>query len=160
MPEKIFLGLGSNLGDRLKNLESAIDAVRPHIAVTRRSSVYETPPWGYAAQNNFYNVAVEAETELSPSELIRELKTVEQRLGRTLSFKYGPREIDIDILLYGQTSVTEADLTIPHPRLAERAFILVPLAELAPDLKVPGFNRTVTELLQSLNTSGITQVNP
>ena len=137
-----------------------MDALSPHIEVTRRSSIYETPPWGYSNQNNFYNMAVEADTELSPTELIRELKTVEQRLGRTPSFKYGPREIDIDILLYGQTSVTEADLTIPHPRLAERAFILVPLAELAPDLKIPGVNRTVTELIQALGTSGITRVDP
>ncbi|MGH2582657.1 MAG: 2-amino-4-hydroxy-6-hydroxymethyldihydropteridine diphosphokinase [Anaerolineales bacterium] len=160
MPEKILLGLGSNLGNRLKNLESAIAALPAHIAVTGRSSVYETPPWGYADQNNFYNMVVEAETEFSPPELLRELKAVEKKLGRTPSFKYGPREIDIDILLYGDSSISEADLTIPHPRIAERAFILVPMADLAPDLKIPGLNRTVTELLQTLDTSGITRVNP
>ncbi|MCL4258828.1 MAG: 2-amino-4-hydroxy-6-hydroxymethyldihydropteridine diphosphokinase, partial [Anaerolineales bacterium] len=116
----IYLGLGSNRGDRLANLQVAIAALAPAVRVLRQSAVYETEPWGYAEQARFLNLALEAETELAPAELLQHIKQVEQQVGRVASFRYGPREIDIDILLYGNFQIdlseAEADLKIPHPR--------------------------------------------
>ncbi|QYK49922.1 MAG: 2-amino-4-hydroxy-6-hydroxymethyldihydropteridine diphosphokinase [Anaerolineales bacterium] len=160
----IYLGLGSNRGDRLANLQAAIAALAPTVRVLRQSAVYETEPWGYAEQARFLNMALEAETELAPAELLQHIKQVEQQVGRVASFRYGPREIDIDILLYGNFQIdlseAEADLKIPHPRLAERAFVLVPLAELAPELPVPGHDHTVSELLAAQDASGVQLFDP
>lgn len=159
-----YLGLGSNRGDRLVNLQAAIATLAPPVRVLRQSAVYETEPWGYAEQARFLNLALEAETELAPVALLAHIKAVEQQLGRQPSFRYGPREIDIDILLYGNFQVdlseAEADLKIPHPRLAERAFVLAPLAELAPGLLVPGTGRSVAELLAAQDTSGVAHYTP
>ncbi|MBX3003698.1 MAG: 2-amino-4-hydroxy-6-hydroxymethyldihydropteridine diphosphokinase [Anaerolineales bacterium] len=160
----IYLGLGSNRGERMANLEAALAALTPAVRMVRRSTVYETEPWGYVEQARFLNMVVEAETELSPQELLAHIKHIEQQVGRVASFRYGPREIDIDILLYGDFQVdlgeAEARLTIPHPRLAERAFVLVPLAELAPQLAVPGLAATVAELLAAQDASGVMQFTP
>ncbi|MBX3045920.1 MAG: 2-amino-4-hydroxy-6-hydroxymethyldihydropteridine diphosphokinase [Anaerolineales bacterium] len=160
----IYLGLGSNRGDRLANLQVAIAALAPAVRVLRQSAVYETEPWGYAEQARFLNLALEAETELAPAELLQHIKQVEQQVGRVASFRYGPREIDIDILLYGNFQIdlseAEADLKIPHPRLAERAFVLVPLAELAPELPVPGSGRTASQLLAAQDASGVQLFDP
>ncbi|HRN51187.1 MAG TPA: 2-amino-4-hydroxy-6-hydroxymethyldihydropteridine diphosphokinase [Anaerolineales bacterium] len=160
----IYFGLGSNRGERLANLDAAIAALGPAVRVLRRSAVYETEPWGYAEQARFLNMAVEAETELSPQALLAHIKHIEQQVGRVASFRYGPREIDIDILLYGDEqidlSAAEANLKIPHPRLAERAFVLVPLAELSPQLAVPGTASTVAELLAAQDASGVVQFTP
>lgn len=160
----IYLGLGSNRGDRLANLQAAIATLAPAVRVLRQSAVYETEPWGYAEQARFLNLALEAETELAPAELLQHIKQVEQQVGRVASFRYGPREIDIDILLYGNAQLelqaAEGSLQIPHPRLAERAFVLVPLAELAPELRVPGSGRTVSELLAVQDASGVHSFDP
>lgn len=159
----IYLGLGSNRGDRLAKLHAAIAALTPAVRARRQSAVYETEPWGYAEQARFLNMALEAETELTPAELLAHIKQVEQQVGRVASFRYGPREIDIDILLYGDQQLelqselggAEHALQIPHPRLADRAFVLVPLAELAPELPVPGSGRTVGQLLAAQDASGV-----
>lgn len=160
----VYLGLGSNRGERMANLDAAIDALAPAVHVLRRSAVYETEPWGYAEQARFLNMVVEAETELSPQALLAHVKHIEQQVGRVASFRYGPREIDIDILLYGNfevdLSAAEANLHIPHPRLAERAFVLVPLAELAAQLDVPGLAATVADLLAAQDASGVLQFTP
>lgn len=130
-----YLSLGSNLGDRLALLAEAVRRLRtPAVRVTKVSSVYETAPWGKTDQPAFLNCAVEVETELAPHALLGHILSVEQSLGRVRIERWGPRTVDIDILLYGQERVATADLEIPHPRMAGRAFVLVPLLEMAPHL--------------------------
>ena len=144
-----YLGLGSNLGDRLGYLRHALRLLPGEgVTVTRCSAVYETEPWGLDNQPRFLNMACEVRTDLSPEALLVAVKRVERRVGRTPpSERYGPREIDIDLLLYGEVSVARQDLEVPHPRMAERAFVLVPLTDLAPDLRHPVLGQTMEELL-------------
>jgi 2-amino-4-hydroxy-6-hydroxymethyldihydropteridine diphosphokinase len=155
MTHKIFLGLGSNLGDRRDYLDAAISAMPPAVNILRRSPIYETAPWGFTDQDNFLNMVVEAETELGPKQLLILLKGIEVKLGRQTRFQNGPREIDLDILLYDDLVFDDSGLRIPHPRLHERAFILAPLADLAPDLEIPGVGKTVARCLAELDTSGV-----
>ena len=130
---KVTLGLGTNLGDRAENLRLAIQLLAPTVAVGKISSIYETAPWGFADQPAFYNLALIGETELGPRELLSFVKHVEARMGREKTFRYGPRQIDIDILFYENEAVQTESLTIPHPRYKERRFVLEPLCEIAPD---------------------------
>ena len=146
-----YLGLGSNIGDRLANLQAAVDALQP----TAISPIYETEPWGYTEQDPFLNLVVALETDLQPQALLQHLKQIESEVGRRATFRYGPREIDIDILLYDDLVMDEDGLSIPHPRLHERAFMLRPLADLAPDLIIPPGEQSVAELLAALDQSGI-----
>ncbi|MDK2981910.1 MAG: 2-amino-4-hydroxy-6-hydroxymethyldihydropteridine diphosphokinase / dihydropteroate synthase [Chloroflexota bacterium] len=154
MPERVYLGTGSNLGDRLGNLNQAQAALAPHIRLLRASSVYETPPWGYDDQPAFLNQVLEVETDLEPQALLVRLKAIEAELGRVKNFRYGPRSIDLDILFYGKQVFQSETLNIPHPMLAERAFVLVPLAELAPGLMHPQLQRSVAELLAARPDAG------
>jgi len=147
MPERVYLGTGSNLGDRLGNLFQAQAALAPQIRLLRASSVYETPPWGYNDQPAFLNQVLEVETELAPQALLTRLKAIEAELGRVENFRYGPRSIDIDILFYGGQVFESETLSIPHPMLAERAFVLAPLAELVPELIHPQLKRSAADLL-------------
>ena len=155
MPHTIYLALGTNLGERLANLRAAIDALAPEVCVTAESPVYETPPWGFTEQPAFLNMTVEAETDLGPGALLDHLKRLESELGRVESFRYGPRLIDLDILFYDDLALDTPPLVIPHPRLHQRAFVLVPLADLAPELVHPVLKRRVSELLSDVDTSGI-----
>jgi 2-amino-4-hydroxy-6-hydroxymethyldihydropteridine diphosphokinase len=153
----IYLALGSNIGDRGDNLRRAVAALAPEVQVASESPVYETPAWGYQDQPPFLNMALQAETSLPPEALLAHVKRLEIGLGRTPSFHWGPRLIDIDILFYDDLILDTPDLTIPHPRLHERAFVLVPLNNLAPRLVHPVLGQTVSELLASVDTAGITR---
>ncbi len=147
-----FLGLGSNLGDRLGYLRHALRLLPGEgVAVARCSSVYETEPWGPVEQSPFLNLVCEIETALPPGELLAAVKRVEQAVGRRpRPERYGPREIDIDILLCGEATVSEHGLEVPHPRMAERAFVLVPMVELAPGLRHPVLGLPMEDLLAGL----------
>lgn len=155
MKHIIYLALGTNLGDRRANLRAAIAALPPTLTVLVESPIYETPPWGITDQSAFLNMALKGETLLAPLALLSLLKRRETQLGRTPSIRYGPRQIDMDILFYDSLILDTPELVIPHPRLQERAFALVPLADIAPDYYHPVLEKTVREMLASCNTSGV-----
>jgi 2-amino-4-hydroxy-6-hydroxymethyldihydropteridine diphosphokinase len=140
-PVTAYLGLGSNLGQREANLTEAVRSLArdEQINVIKTSSVYQTAPWGYADQPDFLNCVLEVKTTLGPVPLLERVKEVEAQVGRKPSFRYGPRAIDVDILLYGDLiiQVETPDLQIPHPRMTQRAFVLIPLAEIAGDVVHP-----------------------
>ncbi len=132
---QVFAGLGGNVGDRLAMLKAAVEAMQsdPEIEVVRTSSVYETSPVG-PEQPDFLNAVVELDTDLAAAELLARFQAIEVRLGRIRRPRWGPREIDIDLLFYGEETIDEEGITVPHPELGNRAFVLVPLSELAPSL--------------------------
>src|SRR5512138_985479 len=155
----VYLALGSNIGERRDNLRRAVSALAPEVRVSAQSPIYETPAWGYEQQPPFLNMAVGAETALPPESLLAYVKRIETELGRTPSFHWGPRLIDIDILFYDDLVLNTPDLIIPHPRLHERAFVLVPLNDLAPGLVHPVLGQTVAGLLTCVDTAGITRLD-
>ncbi len=144
---KIYLGLGSNIGDRESNLVHAFKMLPPEVSAVQVSSVYESEPVGFKDQPWFLNTVCCAYTDLSPLRLLDYVKHIEEQLGRILSFKDAPRPIDIDILFYGDETMESDLLTIPHPRILERAFVLAPLVELEPEFVHPGKRQTVVQLL-------------
>ncbi|MCA0982403.1 2-amino-4-hydroxy-6-hydroxymethyldihydropteridine diphosphokinase [Exiguobacterium aestuarii] len=145
----IYIALGANIGERAAQLSDAIDEMgKMGVMVTKQSSVYETAPVGYIDQPSFYNMVVEVETHQSVTDLLDTLQQIEQQLGRERLFKNGPRTIDLDILYYNGEDIQSEHLTVPHPRMQERAFVLAPLAEIAPELVVRG--RTVASWLADL----------
>jgi 2-amino-4-hydroxy-6-hydroxymethyldihydropteridine diphosphokinase len=144
----IYLSLGSNLGDRAANLDRAIETLSGmSVRVLRRSSVYETEPVDFLAQPWFLNCVAEAETSLAPRPLLEELQAIERKLGSRKLVPKGPRIIDLDILFYETQVIHEAAMEIPHPRLADRRFVLTPLVELAPEFCHPVLRKTAAELL-------------
>lgn len=148
-----YLALGSNLGDRLANLRAAVAALEERgIAVTARSTVWETPPVP-TDQPPFLNAAVAVETSLEPAALLRELKAIEHALGRRPGPRWGPRPIDLDILFFGDERIDTPVLTVPHPRLAERPFVLAPLSDIARG-PLPVLGRTALELLDGVGLQG------
>ena len=151
----VYLALGSNIGNRAQNLKEAIAALSPQMEVKARSAVYETPPWGFENQEKFLNQAVRVETYLKPEQLIKHLKRLEVALGRKESFQNGPRLIDIDILFYDDLVLYSPALTIPHPHLHERGFVLVPLMDIASDFVHPVKKKSIRELALFADVSGI-----
>ncbi|MEA5078058.1 MAG: 2-amino-4-hydroxy-6-hydroxymethyldihydropteridine diphosphokinase [Anaerolineaceae bacterium] len=151
----LFIALGTNLGDRVANLAEARRRISQHFPLIRASHLYETPPWGITDQPAFYNQVIETCTDTDPLDLLQLVKRMEVEMGRVPGLRYGPRLIDIDLLVYGERVLETADLSLPHPRLFERAFVLVPLAEIAPDMIPPTQTTTIRELCNRLDTSGI-----
>lgn len=141
----VFLGLGTNLGDREANLRAALRMLRDVVRIEAVSSVYESEPVGYRAQPDFWNLVVRAGTRLEPSALLEAVRGIERALGREPSFRNAPRVMDIDLLLYDDVELDLPELTLPHPRMLERAFVLKPLAEVAPDVVHPATGRTFRE---------------
>ena len=154
MPQ-VYLSLGTNLGKRLDNLAQARALLLPEVQVGKLSSVYETAPWGYLDQANFYNQVLFGETMLTPLRLLNKLKYIENKLGREQTFRYGPRIIDLDILFYESHIINTKRLQIPHPRLQARAFVLVPLVEIAPDFVHPVLGLTMQALLDQVGEGGV-----
>lgn len=154
----VYLALGTNLGNRASNLKEAVAALPPQMEVQARSQVYETPPWGHIEQGKFYNQVLKAKTYLEPEQLLKHLKRLEVALGRVTSFQNGPRLIDIDILFYDDLVLESPALVIPHPRVHERGFVLLPMMDIAPDFVHPVKQRSVRDLIAGCDLRGIVQV--
>lgn len=145
---KVFLSLGSDVGDRLEFLARAVAELRKRTEITSLSSVYDTEPKGMKDRRRFYNMAAEIRTDLSPRDLLRELKGIERALGRKDHTHLLPREIDIDILLYESVVYRDGVLSVPHPRMEQRRFVLEPLHEIAPDIRHPVTGQSISSLLE------------
>jgi 2-amino-4-hydroxy-6-hydroxymethyldihydropteridine diphosphokinase len=152
--ERVFLGLGSNIGDRAANIGRARRLLEEvaGVRVVGMSSLIETRPVGYEDQPDFINAALEIETTLEPRGLLTQIKRIEREIGRKETFRFGPRVIDIDILLFGDRLVDDPGLTIPHPRMHERRFVLGPLAEIAPEVVHPVLKTRIIDLLDQLDS--------
>ncbi|MCC6502162.1 MAG: 2-amino-4-hydroxy-6-hydroxymethyldihydropteridine diphosphokinase [Deltaproteobacteria bacterium] len=157
-----YIAIGSNLGDRIANVKKAVLRAADEVKATLvlLSSFYETEPWGMKEQGAFVNAVMGVETELTPAALLAHLKSVEAGMGRQETERWGPRTIDLDIIFYGDLVVGEDGLTIPHPSAHERAFVMVPLAEIAPEFKHPVLGRTVSEIAGSLDKTGVRKMEP
>jgi len=155
MEESIFIALGSNLEYRCSNLRVARKSLSPEVRIVNASSIYITTPWGFEEQPDFLNQVLEIRTSLNPLTLLHHLKTIEMKMGRKESFQYGPRLIDLDILFYGERVVDTLELHIPHPHLQDRAFVLVPLNDIAPDLIHPVLHKSVANLFEEIDTQGV-----
>ncbi|MCX8277336.1 MAG: 2-amino-4-hydroxy-6-hydroxymethyldihydropteridine diphosphokinase [Dehalococcoidia bacterium] len=154
-----YIGLGSNLGDRHKNLEGAVERLSSVGSLTALSSVYETKPWGVDGyQPRYLNQVAAVNTILNPLDVVTELLSIEYVLGRAREAKNVSRTLDMDLLLHGDTVVEASGVTVPHPRLHERAFVLVPLAQIAADLVHPVFGKSIAELTAESDRSGITGI--
>ncbi len=151
----VYLGLGSNLGERARNLEKSLEKIAEWASIEKKSGIYETEPWGLKEQANFLNQVVQLKTRLAPLELLSALKIIERTMGRKKSVKYGPRLIDLDILFYDDLVMKTEPLTIPHPLLTQRAFVLVPLNEIAPNHLHPVEDRKIRELYEIIDHHGV-----
>lgn len=151
---KVFIALGTNLGNREKNLQTALTEITTFSRIINKSSIYETEPYGYKKQNDFLNMAIEIETGLSPVELIIRLQEIEHKMGKNREIKNGPRLIDLDILLYNQEIISQPNLKIPHPHMHERNFVLTPLAEISEKTLHPTLKKDIKSLLKNLKNQG------
>jgi 2-amino-4-hydroxy-6-hydroxymethyldihydropteridine diphosphokinase len=147
----VYIGIGSNMGERERNCRRAVEMLgEKGIRVVKMSSAYETAPWGVEDQPGYMNMAVMASTDLGPHELLSALKDIEKRMGRAGTARWGPRVIDLDILIYGDLVEEGPRLTIPHPRMHERGFVLRPLNEIAPGAVHPSLGKTIEDLYKML----------
>lgn len=155
---RAYLALGGNLGDVAQAFRAALDALRAHpdVEVLRESPVYRTPPWGKTDQPDFFNMAAEVETSLSAHELLDLCLAIERASGRVRDERWGPRNIDLDVIAFGDAVISDERLTVPHPHAHERAFVLAPLADIAPDLVIRG--RAVRDWLSSVDASGLVRL--
>jgi 2-amino-4-hydroxy-6-hydroxymethyldihydropteridine diphosphokinase len=151
----VYLGLGTNMGDRLLNLQRAVESLEPAVKITVVSPIYETRAWGIENQPDFLNMCAVGITHLAPLALLRTLKELENQLGREPGERWGPRLIDIDILFYDDLIVNEAELTIPHKGIADRATVLVPLCDIAPHWVHPVLRRKIEDLLVDVDSAGV-----
>lgn len=158
MSKRAYLGIGGNIGDRAANIEFAVDMLKKSefIEVKKTSSLYETEPVGYVDQDWFMNVVVEIETTMSPYELLEYCQSIESELKRIRLIRWGPRTIDVDILLYEGYESSDETLTVPHPRMTERAFVMVPLYEINSDIEIAGKN--ISEWMESLEGEEINKL--
>lgn len=155
----IYLSLGTNLGDRIYNLQQALDGMQPHIQIDSVSAVYETEPWGpIQEQPNYYNICVAGRTEIEPEALLSLLKKLENQIGRQPGDRWGPRLIDIDLLFYDELVWESLRLRLPHRQIADRAFVLVPLVEIAPDFVHPETGLSVSDMVSQIDIAGVDQV--
>jgi 2-amino-4-hydroxy-6-hydroxymethyldihydropteridine diphosphokinase len=157
---RVFLGLGSNLGDRRLNLQQAVQLLGETMKVERLSSVYDTTPMLVVDQPRFLNLVCLVTTELSPEEVLLRVKTIEHKLGRVAGPRFGPRLIDIDLLLYDELILESPSLTLPHPRMPQRAFVLLPLSELVPTLRHPVLHTEIAALAQAVPHTGVDKLGP
>jgi 2-amino-4-hydroxy-6-hydroxymethyldihydropteridine diphosphokinase len=155
MMNHIYLSLGTNLGDRQANLQQALQELKRQITITAISHVYETEPWGVTDQPAFLNICIAGTTALAPHELLDFCKHIETEIGRKPTFKWGPRLIDIDILFYNNMIMEDEILSIPHPFVDERAFVLAPLADIAPDYEHPQTHASVVQMLANVYTTAV-----
>ncbi len=159
---RAFVGLGGNVGDVASTLAEAIWAMDslPQTSVRNQSGLYRSPPWGRTDQPHFINAVVELQTRMAPIVLLDSLVEIEEKLGRVRNpdDRWGPRRIDLDLLVFGDQSLQSPGLQVPHPRLHERGFVLVPLAEIAPGLEIPGLGR-VSDLLAAIDASGVEAID-
>jgi 2-amino-4-hydroxy-6-hydroxymethyldihydropteridine diphosphokinase len=153
MLEKVYLGVGSNMGDKAENIRRARESIASidGVNLTRSSSLYLTAPWGKTDQDDFINQVLEIETEIEPLNLLHRLQEIEIKLGRQRLELWGPRIIDLDVLLYGREIITREELKVPHPHMMQRLFVLVPLSEIAPELEFPD-GSTIQEVLDSIKS--------
>jgi 2-amino-4-hydroxy-6-hydroxymethyldihydropteridine diphosphokinase len=156
---RALIALGSNIGDKagiIRNATEAIDRL-PGTTVVAKSAIYRTPPWGITDQDWFANAVVAVDTALSPDELLDACLAIEAAMGRIRRERWGPRVIDLDLLTHGETTIRSERLTLPHPRIAERAFVLIPLRDVAPEFRLGG--KSIVEMLASLDATGIDRLN-
>src|SRR5260221_2121632 len=154
----VYLALGSNLGNRAANLKEAINSLSPQMEVKAKSKVYETPPWGYAEQEKFFNQVVMVKTYVEPEPLLKHLKRLEVALGRVASFKNGPRLIAIDILFYDELVVESPALVIPHTHVHYIGIVILPMMDIAPDFIHPVKQRSIQDLIAGCDLHGIVQI--
>jgi 2-amino-4-hydroxy-6-hydroxymethyldihydropteridine diphosphokinase len=156
----VYIALGTNIGERQKNIQLAIQAIQSQVRLLAQSSVYQTAPVGYLDQADFLNQVIKVETQRTPETLLWFLKEQERDMGRMKTFRDGPRVIDLDILFFNELELELPDLQIPHPRLHERAFVLVPLSEIAPEFVHPILKLSVSQLLAKVGSEGVTRYRP
>ena len=157
MDHIVYLALGSNLGNRLSNLKNAVSNLPPQMEVKKKSLVYETPPWGHTDQPHFLNQVVMVHTYMEPEDLLGHIKRLETVLGREPTFENGPRVIDFDILFYDDVIIDSPPLVIPHPRLHQRGFVLVPLNEIDPEFVHPVLGKSISDLLLNVERLNIVE---
>ncbi|MBI3026752.1 2-amino-4-hydroxy-6-hydroxymethyldihydropteridine diphosphokinase [Candidatus Woesearchaeota archaeon] len=153
-----FIGVGSNLGNKLENIRKAMSLIKERCKILKISHLYKTEPVGFKSQQWFLNCAAKAQTSLKPKELLEFLLSIEKKLGRVRTIRYGPRTIDLDILFYDDMIIREDNLVVPHPRLHERLFVLVPLKDICPDFIHPALNKTISELCSSASNSKVSKL--